>query len=144
MSFPVTRTTALRVAMIATGIAAIGYGALLALSRSTPEILSAAIWFGGGIIIHDALIAPLSLAVGYSGRTVLPRTWWAPIATAGLCTATLLAVAVPVLGREGARPDNPTVLDRDYTTGLAIAVGAIWVIALLLGTIRARRHEQNR
>ena len=33
-------------------------------------------------------------------------------------------VAVPVLGRFGARPDNPTLLDRDYLGGVARARGA--------------------
>ena len=40
-----------------------------------------------------------------------------------LGSVTLLAM--PVLGRFGARPDNPTLLDRDYSVGLAGA-GRRW------------------
>jgi hypothetical protein len=46
-----------------------------------------------------------------------------PAVTAGaVVLATVTVVAVPVLGRFGARADNPTLLDRNYVLGwLALA-----------------------
>jgi hypothetical protein len=59
-----------------------------------------------------------------------------------LGSVTLLAV--PVLGRFGARPDNPTLLDRNYAAGwvvLAAATAAGVVLAAYLGRRRERRHR---
>jgi hypothetical protein len=47
-------------------------------------------------------------------------------------------VAIPVLGGWGRRPDNPTLLPRDYGLGLAIALAVI-VAAGLVGAARAAR-----
>jgi hypothetical protein len=53
-------------------------------------------------------------------------------------------VAVPVLGRFGARPDNPTLLDRPYVLGWLVlaaltllgAAGAVAVRGRLAGSAR--------
>jgi hypothetical protein len=52
-------------------------------------------------------------------------------------------MAVPVLGRFGARPDNPTLLDRPYLgTWVALSVVTLAVVATA-GALRARRGRDT-
>jgi hypothetical protein len=39
----------------------------------------------------------------------------------------LAFLAVPVFSRPGARPDNMTVLDRNYPLGLWLSLGVVWL-----------------
>jgi hypothetical protein len=127
-------------------VAAIAYGAVLAAQRSTAEIVSTTLWFGGGIAVHDVLFAPLCLAVAWAGRRVLPRALWGPLALGAVLTCTLALVAVPVLTRGGAVADNPTVLDRNYPVGLAVAVAVVWlpIMAAVVVRLLRERHRQGR
>ena len=82
--------------------------------------------------MHDAVFAPVCVALGFAGRRILPHKWWTPVLVAGLLTVIL------VLGwrfRCSASPaqhlDNLTVLDRNYEAGFWIALAVVWGAALL-------------
>ncbi|WP_405136037.1 hypothetical protein [Nocardia sp. NBC_01388] len=106
------------------------YGISLLLQMNPTDLRSIALWFAGGILLHDGVFAPLAATLGVAARRVLPESWWAPVACGAVCTVTLLLIAVPVIGREGALP-NPTILDRNYILGLAVAVAVVWVLVLV-------------
>ena len=59
----------------------------------------------------------------------------------------LTLLAVPFLGgfgRENA-PDNPTLLDRDYTAGYLVLVATVIIVVVLpvlLHSLRARREQR--
>lgn len=127
------------------GLGALGvllglYGAYLLLSRQDlDQLVSAAIWLGGGVVAHDGLIALASLAAVAVGARVLPASARPAAAVGFIVLGSLTLIAIPMLGRFGAEPDNPTLLDRSYWLGwsgiVVIVVAAVAVAALL----RARR-----
>ncbi len=129
----------LRILLVCIGIWSAWFGLTLLFKTGTPELRSIGVWFAGGILLHDGVFAPLSIAIGLGGRWWLPRNWWAPTACGAVCTVALLALAAPVIAREGAIADNPTVLDRPYALGLAIALVAVW--ALVSAVIFRRRRQ---
>jgi len=131
---------AVRIVLICLGIWCAWYGLTLLLETGIPELRSIGIWFAGGILLHDGVFAPLSIAIGLSGRWWLPRAWWAPAACGAVCTVALLALAAPVIRREGAIADNPTVLDRNYAAGLTIALVVVWT---LVAAVILRRTRQS-
>lgn len=117
---------AMRAVLLTAGLVAVGYGAVL-LSDDPPVIIARiAIWGLVAVLAHDLVIAPLCVALGFVGRWILPRAWWSPVAVAGLCSVVLVALAVPVYGKPGMRPDNATVLDRNYHAGLWISLAVGW------------------
>lgn len=118
--------TALRVALMAAGLAALGYGAVLVWDFQLRTIVLIAVWAGVGVIVHDFVFAPFCAAVGWTGRRVIKGRWWPPVAVAALCSVVLVILAVPVYSTPGARPDNRTVLDRNYPLGLAISLAVVW------------------
>jgi hypothetical protein len=125
----------------AVGVCAAAYGAVLLLRHSVPDILSTGIWLGAGVVLHDFVLVPLTLAVCWLGTRLLPPGRRAPVAAGLVVLGTLTVLAIPVLGRFGSRPDNPTLLDRNYTAGwlvvAALTLAAVGV-ALLLTRGRSR------
>ncbi|WP_157103681.1 hypothetical protein [Nocardia harenae] len=131
--------TAVRAALLAAGIWLGWYGIAALLELARPDLISVALWFAAGILVHDAVFAPLCAAAGVGARRVLPAAWWAPVACGAVCTVTLVLVALPVLRRGGAIPDNPSSLDRDYPLGLGIALAVVWALVLTALLLRRAR-----
>ena len=123
--------TAVRVALWVVGVAVGLYGVVLVAEHSTQDIIRIVAWALIGVLLHDAVFAPLCLALGFAGRRILPHTWWTPILVAGLITVVLVLLAIPVYTKPGMHLDNLTVLDRNYEAGFWIAVAVVWGAALL-------------
>ncbi|MCL6302416.1 hypothetical protein [Streptomyces kronopolitis] len=119
---------ALRVVVGAAGVALMGVGASLAADVRDP--VDVLVWLGGAALLHDAVIAPLVLLVGW----VLVRGWVrGPVRGALLVAGALTTVALPVLLRPG-KTANASVLPLDYPHNWLIAVGAVvTVTAVWLG-----------
>jgi len=55
----------------------------------------------------------------------------------------LVLLAIPVLSRPGMRPDNPSVLDRDYPLGLTVALAVVWFCVPVYVLLRRLPIRQN-
>lgn len=118
--------TAIRVALVVLGIALGGYGAVLLWENPPVIIFRILVWAVIAVVLHDFVFAPVCVALGFAGRRLIPGTWWKPVAVAALCSAVLAVLAIPVYAKPGMRPDNMTVLDRDYPLGLWISLAVVW------------------
>ena len=123
--------TATRVVLVAVGLLIGGYGAVLVWENPPVIIMRILVWALVGVVLHDAVFAPLCVALGFAGRRLIPGRWWAPVALGAFCSAVLAFLAIPVYGKPGLRPDNMTVLDRNYHLGLAISLGIVWMCVLI-------------
>jgi hypothetical protein len=115
-----------RVVLIILGIAIGGYGAVLVWDNSFEVIVRIAVWAVAGAVLHDFVFAPLCVALGFTGRRLIRGRWWTPVTVAGLCTVVLGLLAIPVFAKPGLRPDNMTVLNRDYPLGLLLSLTVVW------------------
>lgn len=134
-----------RAGLGALGVLVAAYGGWLLLSRQdTAGNLDALLWLAGGVLVHDALLAPALVALCWVGARLLPAVA-RPAAAAGLVVlGSLTLLAVPFLGGFGRdnAPDNSTLLDRDYTAGFLVLVGVVLVgvvLPVLLHTVRTAR-----
>lgn len=149
MSAPEVGTSRGRTVLGALGVLVAAYGGWLLLSRQDAAgNLDALLWLAGGVVVHDALLAPALVGLCWVGARLLPRVA-RPAAAAGLLVlGSLTLLAVPFLGgfgRENA-PDNETLLDRDYTTGylaLAATVLLLVVLPVLVHTVRSSRPARG-
>lgn len=120
-------------------------GRLLELGAA--NLASTLVWLAGGVLLHDGVLAPATVAAAALGIVVLPARLRSPVAAGFLVLATVTVTAVPVLGRFGAREDNPTLLDRDYTTGwVVLALSVLTGVAAWSAVVvaRARREQPPR
>lgn len=119
------------------------YGSWLALTRQDAgQLVEIAVWLAAGIVLHDVVVAGVVLAGVGLGRRVLPRSWHAPATLALVVWGGVTLMAVPVLGRFGARPDNPTLLDRPYLGAWAALSFVTVVVVALAGQVRSRRGRE--
>ena len=140
-SVPAGRGTLVtRVLLGGVGVAGIVYG-LYRLATMPPEHVPAVLlWAVGGVVVHDAVLAPLVIGLGALAALVAPPWLRTPLVRLLVVLGPLTLVAVPVLGRFGARADNPTLLDRPYWTGY-LAIVAVAVVATAVSAWRRRsRH----
>jgi hypothetical protein len=118
------------------------FGAWLLLSRQdTDQLVGAATWLAGGVVLHDFVLTPIVLAVAWLGSRLLPRPMSAPAVVGLVVLGSVTLLALPVLGRFGERPDNATLLDRDYTVGWLVVAG-LTLVGVAIGTWVVRsRHR---
>lgn len=97
-----------------------------------------ALWFIGGNLVHDAVLAPSVVVISSALRLVVsPRSLGRVQAALALTGIVALFALIPLL-RLGHLPTERTVQPLNYWAGLAIVVAAIWVPALLIPRRRPR------
>jgi len=130
----------IRVVVLGAGLAAAAYGVLLLVERGWANLVATLTWLVGGVVLHDALLAPVTIAAAWLALRWVRRDRLAPWAVALVLLGPLTLLAVPVLGRFGARADNPTLLDRNYWAGWS-AVVVVVTAAILVGRYVERRRR---
>ena len=128
----------LRMLLGALGVLMGAFGALRFLQLDLPDIVDAVLWLAGGVVLHDAVVAPLTLLLTVVLGRVVPDAWRSRVTVAAVVLLTVTAVAVPVLGRFGARSDNPSLLDRDYVGGWLVLAALVLVVTLVSGVVARR------
>jgi hypothetical protein len=129
----------IRGALIAAGAAVLAYGVWLMVREQTlPQLVSVAKWLVAGVVIHDGVLAPLALGVGWLVHRRFPHRFAAPAAIALILIGTIAVAGFAVLTRSHGGGPNTTLLDRNYLLGL-VAVVAVVVIAVIGGTAVASR-----
>lgn len=128
-----------RVVLGALGVAGAAYGGWLLVQRGLADLVATVVWLAGGVVAHDGLLAPLTILLGVAAALLLPAAWRGPAARFAVLVGPLTLLAVPVLGRFGARDDNPTLLDRAYWPGWALVVGLCLVGVAVGGWWSTRR-----
>jgi hypothetical protein len=129
-------TRVVRILVGGAGAAAAAYGVMLLLSHPDWVVLEVLRWLVAGVIAHDAVLAPLTVLVTALGVRLLPRRVRGPVAAGLVVLATVTLTAVPVLLSRGARPDNPTLLDRNYGQGWLVFAGAVALGVILSVLLR--------
>ena len=128
--------------LAAAGLALAAYGGWLLAGLDGPDLRNALVWLVGGVLLHDAVLAPLVIVVGLLVARTVPGAWRAPLAVGLLVLGTATLAAVPVLGRFGAPEGNPTVLSRDYAGGWLV-VAALTAVGVTAAGLAARRRRSR-
>ncbi len=120
------------------GVASGLYGAWLLAQRSE-DLVAVGVWLAGGVLLHDAVLAPLVVGVCLLAAYLLPVRLKAPAAMTLVIFGSLTLIAIPVLGRFGAKADNPTLLDRNYWLGWLVLGALTLGGSFLASSIKSRK-----
>ncbi len=137
----------LRVVFGAIGVAImlVALGGILR-DRGETHPLGLAIWLGGGIVLHDFVLAPVVLALGLVIVRVVPLAVRAPVVVGLITAGTLLLIAVPVIVASHRSVANPTVLPGSYVAGLGVSllvVAALTAVAAAWSLARGRQGSTS-
>jgi hypothetical protein len=133
-----------RIVIGVVGVLMGAFGALRFLQLDLADVLDAVLWLAGGVVVHDAILAPLTVALTFLGTRVVPTGLRTRVTVALVVLLTVTVTAIPVLGRFGARPDNATILPRDYPAGWLVLAALVLVATLAAGPVsRAVRRRRG-
>lgn len=139
-----------RVVLVSLGVIGLGWAAVLLVDTVAPNRLpGVALWLGGAILLHDAVLSPLVFALGALTRRAGHRLAGSVIVTgqaAILLGSLVTLIVLPEIVARGLGPRNPTVLPLDYAQNL----GVFWLVLIGVSIavsgglyVRARRANQR-
>ncbi|MFJ5212384.1 hypothetical protein [Streptomyces nigra] len=130
----------LRGAVAASGLGMCAFGILQFVDRTSPDlqdVIDVLVWLGGAIVLHDGILVPLVLAVGWC----VMKAPFSGALRGGLLTASCLTlIALPMMLRAGKTANN-TVLPMDYVANWVIVL-AVTVVAT--GGVALFSHHRSR
>jgi hypothetical protein len=132
---------ALRLLLGATGVVLIVVGAVFLSGDRFGDLVGVGAWLAGGVVAHDAVIGPLVIVVGALGVPLLPSAFRAPVVVGLVVLMTVTLMAVPVIGRFGAKADDHGLLNRPYVA-LWLVFAALVVVAVLIASWVRRRSPR--
>lgn len=103
-------------------------------------------WLVGGALVHDLVLVPMVLVVGWALHRLVPAGPTRRVLTWCLATSGVLAlVAWPFVRGYGRQASNPSLLARDYGRGLAAYVAVVWLIGatVLVAAAYFRRRRDR-
>lgn len=136
----VTGLGRLQVGLLLLGASTVAWGGILMLQLlldRTAPLLGVGGWWLGGPLIVDLIAVPAVVVVGVTIGRVVPSGWRRYVASASALTVLVTLVAFPFLTGLGRRPDNPSLLDRNYWAGYLAVVGLVWAAPLLVRLSKA-------
>jgi hypothetical protein len=132
---------------VVVGVPAMAIGVWQAFAvRSDVHPFELARWVVASDLAHDLIAAPIVVAVAWLVGRWLPAPVRVPVRWALASTAILALIAWPFVRGYGRNPTIPSLLDRNYATGLTAYVVAVWVLAVawaVVGMVRARRTSSG-
>ncbi len=117
--------------LLGIGLIVFGLGNLLARANVTHPT-SWLPFFLGGLVLHDAVLAPLVALAGWLLSRVAPRWLRPPLQLGAYVSFAVALVALPVVGGYGRLATNPTILpSQHYGRNLLLVLAAVWLAAAL-------------
>lgn len=132
-----------RIALIGTGGLLLAFGAFRLLTELDPADLRVlAIWLVVAVVLHDLVIAPLTVGTGVVLTRVPPRArrYLQGVLITG---ALITVVAIPLIKREGTQPAAKATLLRDYSANLALLLGLVLAVGVILYVARVVRAQRE-
>jgi hypothetical protein len=131
-----------RIALAVAGIALAGFGIFRLVTEVPPsQLLILALWLVAALIIHDALLAPSVVGVGWLLRRYVPDRGRRYLQLALIMIALVLVIAVPMILLRGSQPAVKALLLRNYGVNLMMIIGVAALISLILYAVRVARDR---
>jgi drug/metabolite transporter (DMT)-like permease len=117
-------------------------GAVAEAARVHPAELAR--WIAGAAVVNDLVLLPAVLLAGRALRRVVPARRWPAVRTGLVASGVLALVSWPFVRGYGRSADNPSLLPRDYVTGVGAALVAVWLaVAAWVLAERWRRRRRG-
>lgn len=126
---------AARVVFAVAGLTLLAYGAFQLITHVPPPLLlTVVLWLVAVLLVHDVIIAPSVVGLGWVIGRVPPRGR-RYLQTGLIVAAMITVVAIPLMVRQGTQPPAKAMLLQNYPlhwllllVGVAVVLGAAYVI----------------
>jgi hypothetical protein len=134
---------AVRGLLVLAGIGFGLWGLWLMRDFTRPQLTSEAFWFAGGVVLHDAILAPIVVVIGFVASRALPGHFRSATATAFLIWGTLTIAFLPTLSGKGGKAGNDTILGKPYVLTWLIMTVVLFGVAAVVAQVRRRKLRGN-
>jgi hypothetical protein len=133
-----------RIVLATGGIALALFGCFrLATQLPVATLIALGSWLVAALIIHDGILSPAVVAVGWLLRTHVPDRGRRYLQGALIVTGSATVIALPMIYLRGSQPEVKALLLRDYGLNLTLIVGAVAVCSMLLYAVRVARDRTS-
>jgi hypothetical protein len=107
-------------------------------------LLGLALWLGGALVLHDALLSPGIVGVGSLLRRV-PARARTYVQGALIAGGLVTVIAIPLIYRTGSQAPAEAILEQDFRTNLAVLLAVVSVVAVAayLGRVARERRAHG-
>ena len=134
-----------RIILAASGIAVAAFGVFrLVTEIPVHSLLILLVWLAAVLILHDAVLAPSVVGVGWLLRRHVPDRGRRFLQVALITSSLVTVIAIPMIFLRGSQPVVKALLLRNYAANLILLIGIIAVISLALYAVRVVRDRMGR
>ncbi len=127
-----------------TGIALGAYGVFrLVTEIPRHSLLILAVWLAAALIIHDAVLEPSVVGVGWLLRRHLSDRSRRYVQLALIMIAFVAVIATPMIFLRNTQPAEKALLLRNYGANLILIIAIIAVLSLILYAVRVARDRST-
>lgn len=131
-----------RIILAAAGILLLAFGAFrLGTEIPVRNLAFLAVWLVAALIIHDGLLSPAVVSVGWLLRRFAPDRGRRYLQVALIMSGLVTVVAVPMTYLRGSQPAVKALLLQDYGANTTLLLGIIAVVSLALYAVRVARDR---
>jgi len=127
-------------AVAGVSLGTLGVGRLLTQIPSHSLVLLAA-WLIGAIIIHDGIVSPLVVTVGWLLRRFVPARGRGYLQAGLVMGALVTIIAIPMIHLRNSQPAAKAILRQNFAGNLTLLLGIIGAATLILYAIRVARDQ---
>src|SRR3954452_20206228 len=132
---------AYRIALVVAGGLLLALGAFrLVTELASDDLVALVVWLVAAVVLHDVVIAPLTVGVGLT-LTHVPARARRYVQGALIVGAMITVIALPLIHRRNSQPAVKAILLRDYAANLALLLGLTAAVALVLYALRILRES---
>jgi hypothetical protein len=131
-----------RIILVVAGVA-LGLFGILRLTTEVPlaNLLWLIIWLAAAVAIHDGILSPFVVGLGWLLRRLVPDRARRHLQFALIMIGLVTVIALPMIYLRGSQPAVKALLLRNYGANLALIVGLIAVVTLIIYAIRVARDR---
>jgi hypothetical protein len=134
-----------RIILATSGIALAAFGVFrLVTEIPVHSLLILLVWLAAVLILHDAVLAPSVVGVGWLLRRHVPDRGRRFLQVALIMSSLVTVIAIPMIFLRGSQPAVKALLLRNYAANLILLIGIIAVISLALYAVRVVRDRMGR
>jgi hypothetical protein len=131
-----------RIILAASGVLVALYGmAMLILKVPAASLLWVVVWLVALVLIHDGILAPAIVALGWGLRRSVPNRGRRFLQTALIMAAMITVIAVPMILLRGSQPPAKALLLQNYGLHWLLLLGLIGVVTLVAYAVRVARDR---
>jgi len=101
------------------------------------------LWLVGALVIHDGILSPIVVGVGWAVARVVPYRARRYLQVALIMAAMVTVIAIPMIYRQDSQPRSKSMLLQDFGLNLTLLIGIIAALTLFAYAVRVARDQSG-